>query len=663
MKIRRIERPVADEHVVGTRDPVGPVTADSPARGSLYPSVRERLLARIEQELLAAAPPIYAADLTGNLLFANAGYQELLQAAKRATGADAAGTPLVSPRVLDRVRDEHGTIEIDDSFEFDGTTRHFRSRHFPIIDDVGTLAAIGGIYQDVTRENVQHERIANTQERFDDITRLVSDWIWEVDKDFNFTFVSARVIEVFGAHPRLLLGSNLFDLGVFTEDGENSPDHGLRSPFRDKVFRIIGADGLARLCRLSGMPTFDASTGAFTGFRGTGNDITARVEAEERASRAQRQLSEAIDCSSEAFALFDASDRLVVCNSKFHEYHPLIADMMMPGVSYEALIRKGAEQGQFADAVGRAEGWIAQELERRLNPQGSYEQRLSDGRWLKVSDRRTGDGSTVCLRTDITELKRRVDALRRAEEASRTARETAEVANRSKSEFLANISHELRTPLNAIIGFSEVMMAEMFGAVGSPQYKEYVKDIHDSGTHLYNLINDILDVSKAEAGKLELNEGIVDVADAAARCIRLVNERADRAKVTIDANVPDDLPKLYADERKVKQILLNLLSNAVKFTPAGGKVSISAGVDTDGCFRVVVTDTGIGIAEKDIDKVMAPFGQVDSSLSRRYEGTGLGLPLTVSLVELHGGILDLKSEMNAGTKVTVRFPKERVREN
>ncbi len=661
MKIRRIERPAADQIDAGPR---GPDDGDDSARPDrLYPDTRERLRARVGQELLAAAPPMYSVDLTGKLLFANAAYQELLRTARRSSGGDSSGVSLVSPGVLNRVQDERAPVSLDESFEFDDATRHFRSRHFPITDDLGELVAIGGAYHDVTRERALHQRLAHTQERFDDITRLVSDWVWEVDKDFNFIFVSARVMEVFGAHPRLLLGSNLFDLGVFTEIGENTPDNSWRSPFRDKIFRIIGTDGLARLCRLSGMPTFDSSSGAFTGYRGTGADITAQVEAEERASRAQRQLAEAIDCSSEAFALFDSNDRLVVCNSKFQEYHPMIADMVTPGVTYEELMRKGAEQGQFSDAIGRADAWIAHEMERRLNPQGSHEQHLSDGRWLKVSDRRTGDGFTVCLRTDITELKQRVDTLRRAEETSRAAREAAEMANRTKSEFLANISHELRTPLNAIIGFSEVMMAEMFGEVGAPQYKEYVKDIHDSGQHLYNLINDILDVSKAEAGKLELSEEVVDAADATARCVRLVKERAERAKIAIDVDLPDQLPKLYADDRKVKQILLNLLSNAIKFTPEGGKVTIAAGIDTDGWFRFVVTDTGIGIAEKDIETVMAPFGQVDSTLARRYEGTGLGLPLTVSLVELHDGVLDLKSELNVGTTVTVRFPKERVRES
>ena len=285
---------------------------------------------------------------------------------------------------------------------------------------------------------------------------------------------------------------------------------------------------------------------------------------------------------------------------------------------------------------------MAQALDRQRTPRGAYEQHLSGDRWLKVSDRRTADGGTVCMRTDITELKRREEALRRAEGASRAAREVAELANRAKSEFLANMSHELRTPLNAIIGFSEVILKELFGPLKNERYKDYVKDIHESGSHLYGLINDILDVSKAEAGKLELSE------------------RAHRAKVTIEIELPEDLPALSADERKLTQILINLLSNAVKFTPEGGNVWVIAGIEGNGAFRLSVKDTGIGIAPEDIATVMASFGQVDRKLSRRYEGTGLGLPLTKSLVALHDGTLDIESEVDVGTTVIVRMPGRRV---
>lgn len=261
------------------------------------------------------------------------------------------------------------------------------------------------------------------------------------------------------------------------------------------------------------------------------------------------------------------------------------------------------------------------------------------------------------LRQARDNLERRV-AERTAELAR--ARDAAEAANKAKTGFLANMSHELRTPLNAVIGFAEVLEGEVLGPMGNHRYTEYAKDIRESGLHLLSLINDLLDLSKAESGKLELDEREMDPEEAVSQCLSMVQPRAEAADVFLHSRIPAGLPQLYADERKIKQVLLNLLTNAIKFTPAGGEVS--AAVEWDGThLRFLVADNGIGIAQDDLDKILQPFVQVDSSLNRKYEGTGLGLPLVKSLVELHGGELEIASEPGQGTLVKVQLPAERVR--
>jgi len=258
-----------------------------------------------------------------------------------------------------------------------------------------------------------------------------------------------------------------------------------------------------------------------------------------------------------------------------------------------------------------------------------------------------------CTMYDITER-------RQAEFALIQAKEQADFANRSKSEFLANMSHELRTPLNAIIGFAEIIKDQLFGPVGQSQYVEYARDIYDSGALLLSLINDILDMSKIEAGKRALAEGVLDVDHVIQSVFRLVVSRAKMGKLHLTVKVPKDLPALRGEERALKQVLTNLLTNAIKFTPEGGDVTLSVRMDDFNRMCIKVEDTGIGMAPEDIPVALAPFGQIESALSRKNQGTGLGLPLTKALVELHGGVLDLQSKPNSGTTVTIIFPADRV---
>ena len=236
---------------------------------------------------------------------------------------------------------------------------------------------------------------------------------------------------------------------------------------------------------------------------------------------------------------------------------------------------------------------------------------------------------------------------------------SAEAASRAKTDFLANMSHELRTPLNAIIGFSEILKQEPLGPLGHPSYRDYVRDVYESGVHLLRIINDILDLSKIEVGKLTLTETPIEPREAIESCMRIVRERAENAGLNLIADISPDLPTLNADERMVKQVLLNLLSNAIKFTAAGGSVRVVARVDDKDGVMIQVVDNGIGIAPADIERALQPFEQIDSSLHRKYQGTGLGLPLARSMCELHGGRFTIESTVGQGTTVTVRFPPER----
>jgi signal transduction histidine kinase len=244
-------------------------------------------------------------------------------------------------------------------------------------------------------------------------------------------------------------------------------------------------------------------------------------------------------------------------------------------------------------------------------------------------------------------------------ETLRRAKDDAEAANKAKSEFLATMSHELRTPLNAIIGFSELMIRGVLGPVGNENYLSYINDIHLSGRHLLDIINDILDFSKAEAGKLELVETDVDVGEVVSALLRLFGPKARDAGLVLCDRLPPGLPRLWCDERKLKQMLLNLLSNAVKFTPPGGTIELEA-ADTAAGLTMSVRDTGIGIAKSDLARVLRPFVQVENSLSRRHEGTGLGLTLVKFMAEIHDGSLALESALGKGTTARLTFPPERV---
>lgn len=312
----------------------------------------------------------------------------------------------------------------------------------------------------------------------------------------------------------------------------------------------------------------------------------------------------------------------------------------------------------FVDPHARRDWFSGLEESTQQGQEVEIRKANGDTAWVNMTGHAVRDtmGDIIhfeCTMFDVTER-------RKAEINLLRTKEQADFANRSKSEFLANMSHELRTPLNAIIGFSEIIRDQLFGPVGQAQYIEYAGDIHDSGQLLLSLINDILDMSKIEAGKRALSESIMNIEETIRSVTRLVAARAKEGKIKLTMAVPHEIPSFRAEERAIKQILTNLLTNAIKFTPEGGTVALSASVTPLGQMKIIVQDTGIGMTPEEIPIAMAPFGQIESALSRKNQGTGLGLPLTRALVELHGGTLELQSTFGKGTTITLLFPKERV---
>ena len=373
----------------------------------------------------------------------------------------------------------------------------------------------------------------------------------------------------------------------------------------------------------------------------------------QRAQDSQARLYEAIEGMSEAIVLYDANERFVMCNTSHREIYPETAHLNRPGVAYEDILRAWIETGRPCLPPGAdREAFVQTRLRQFRHPGEPVDVQRVDDRWMQISEWRTPDGGLIRVATDITELKKQQEMLSEA-------RDAAEASNRTKSLFLANMSHELRTPLHAILGLSEIIRDQPGLEAPVP---EYGKMIHDSGQHLLNLINDILDMSKIEAGRYELVEETLVLADLAKSCLSITSTRANMAGVILEDAVSAALPPVRADARALKQVLLNLLSNAVKFTPAGGRVTLSAALEPDGAMALRVADTGVGIAAEDLGRVAEPFWQADPSHARKYGGTGLGLSISKHLIVLHGGAMGVESTVGQGTTVTVRLPKERVAE-
>jgi two-component system, cell cycle sensor histidine kinase PleC len=402
-------------------------------------------------------------------------------------------------------------------------------------------------------------------------------------------------------------------------------------------------------------------------------DITEQKVLVERTAAADVRLRDAIETIPEAFVLWDHENRLVLCNSNFQKLHNLPDPAIEAGTSYEDVVAAGRKHIIRTTIPSEGPSVPGARL---------FEAQLDDGHWLQISERRTKDGGYVSVGTDITALKlhekKLIDSEQRlmatvadlrnsqfklqtqAEQltdlAEKYAEEKyrAEEANQTKSKFLANMSHELRTPLNAIIGFSEIMESGMFGALGAEKYHEYCRDIHNSGQYLLDVINDILDMSKIEAGRFKLDIEDLELQQVMSDALRVVTTRAQDKKLKVASKIAPSIG-FRGDRRAIKQIALNLLSNAVKFTPEKGRITIR-GRMSGNCVMIAVQDTGIGIARDALQRLGRPFEQVESQLTKTQHGSGLGLAIAKSLVELHGGTMRISSRITRGTIVAVRLP-------
>jgi len=520
---------------------------------------------------------------------------------------------------------------------------------------------------------------AAASETSDDLTEELTEalpgcgiWRWNLAR--GLVHWSAPMYRLLGAKP----SPDAMPFGILAR--ALHPDDNLRDELDrhlregvslfDQCFRLRHAEGHWVAIRLRGHITRSLTDNEPYL---TGMAVLADQDAVPGATDANARLRDAVETISEAFVLWDNQNRLVMCNSKYQQFHGLSDDMVQPSSSYDEVIAAASEP-----IVSKRIAVAGKDADESR----TYEAQLEDGRWLHINERRTRDGGYVSIGTDITVLKESQTRLAESEQQLRASvaelrlsrrelehqkqqlvdlaekyaleKNRAEAANRAKSEFLANISHELRTPLNAVIGFSEVMQQALFGPLGHPKYQEYARDIYASGAYLLEVINDILDMSKIEAGRMTLDVGHVDVADIIEDSTKVVSQTAAERDITLERHGPAHLA-IEADRRALKQVFLNLLSNAVKFTRDGGRVDVHL-ARTRGQVKIAIKDTGIGIAEGDIVKLGRPFEQVENQFTKSHQGSGLGLAISRALIELHGGSFIIKSREGQGTTVTCILP-------
>ena len=543
-------------------------------------------------------------------------------------------------------------------------------RHFALIVTIGTVCIVvcfGGLFHILATRSREMERqttalgdaaraLQSSEERFRAFAVTSSDWLWETDKNHRFSYVSAGV-RGFGVNE--VIGRSRAEIAV---DSGNTTvkweDHlavlERREPFRDFIYTWKNTAGREGVASVSGDPFFNTD-GGFVGYRGTGRDITKLKATEAQLHQTQEDLNRAQRLAKVGSDIWDLRTGRVTWSDEVYRIFGVDPDTFMPtGENFLDLVVPEDRPGVLARRKDILRGKCPPPCEFSIRrPDGKIRRIYSEAELVLDANRKPV--RWVAMRQDIT-------AQRRAERKLRQAKEAAEAANLAKSQFLANMSHELRTPLNAVIGFSEALELGYAGPLEARPV-EYAGLIHQSGEHLLHVINDILDLAKVDSGKFELHEEAgVDPRRVVDGCVMLMKSQAIAASIHLSTAMEDGLPPLSADPTRLKQILLNLISNAVKFTDAGGSVIVAAGRSSDGGMIFEVRDTGSGMSADEVQVALQPFGQIETAHARRYQGTGLGLPLAQRLAELHGGSLRVQSEKGRGTSVMVTFPRSRVLE-
>jgi PAS domain S-box-containing protein len=528
----------------------------------------------------------------------------------------------------------------------DDRKRWIHTNSIPAFEDSGAFGGYRGVSRDITEQVEAEKALRESNRKFQQLYEIGSDYYWETDAQYRVSYLSPNYEVVVGVSATEALGKRLSDVA----DVRINPHIGKmalaaqkeKKPYRDFVYSRKLPNGEVRWFSMSAIPIFGEG-GEFQGYRGVAANITARVNAE---GAADLMFSAApvpmmlLDVKAQRYA--DINDYAV----------------KLLGYSREQALEMSAETF-FAPHERERYRALRNVPVPSSGSRGTWRYAKADGSDLVVDVtvhpiRVQGRSMAIVALVDVTEQKYVEGQLRKA-------RDTALAASRAKSDLLANMSHELRTPLNAIIGFSQIMKDQMFGPLGSAQYLGYTTDILESGRHLLAVINDILDLAKIEANSFHLIEGLVKIGPVVESALRFAGPGAEQGGIELVLENRAEKLQISGDEVALKRVLINLVTNAVKFSERGTRVTVCCELTARDDLAIAVKDRGIGMAPEDIPIALTPFQQVDNGLQRRYEGTGLGLPIARQLVEIHGGQLTIESALGHGTTVTVLLPASRVK--